>query len=642
MAIDGLDLRERPWQPGLDDSRFSQQPRNPNFTGGPSPQAAAYQRANDLRGMSGTERPWTRADAKTFGTQPAGTASSPAAGGGRAGAAANTLRDGYAYTVGRGKHFGPQQPATFKRKALSLAGGAAAAAGAGYELLDDVVPVITDPNSTKIDVATQTAEGAGRLAAAGAGSAAGAKLGALAGSPLGPVGAFAGGALGGLAGGAAGYFGADGAIRSLRGAAGVTPESPVEQVRARQIAALNAPAGQAQAQAQAQAQPQPQPPTQAQVPQAAPGTMPQATNNVIRNGNSYSGGNIAGDITVDGMPSGYGGSISPQNMAAADALAQRDSLRSVGAAASASQMPMAQSPTVRHSGNDWQARNDLRNLEVSASSITENGGQWDRRGRSKTSAATTAYNAAMARDIALRGSQAAVDVETNRSNNTLRGEMFGAESRADASRYTADQSLRGDIFKAGATDRAARYSAAVDARKSEREQQRYETERRDKSTERLDKVFASYAAGKDGKVDEGRLAGLRNNAQAFIGSAIEAARRRGDTATAQALERQGLTALADDPAMMQRYASSMKADGIARDSWGNTYTGTDNPGGRQIAGVNGGDVVFSDGTTAPRTKIEYLNNGILPHRFADWDPTADRTTEFDSIDPNGYLRKVNP
>lgn len=34
-------------------------------------------------------------------------------------------------------------------------------------------------------------------------------------------------------------------------------------------------------------------------------------------------------------------------------------------------------PVVRHSGNDWQKRNELRNAEVSASSIMNNGGKWD-------------------------------------------------------------------------------------------------------------------------------------------------------------------------------------------------------------------------------------------------------------------------
>lgn len=36
-------------------------------------------------------------------------------------------------------------------------------------------------------------------------------------------------------------------------------------------------------------------------------------------------------------------------------------------------------PVVRHSGNDWQKRNELRNAEVSATSIMNNGGKWDRR-----------------------------------------------------------------------------------------------------------------------------------------------------------------------------------------------------------------------------------------------------------------------
>lgn len=35
-------------------------------------------------------------------------------------------------------------------------------------------------------------------------------------------------------------------------------------------------------------------------------------------------------------------------------------------------------PSVRHSGNSWSAQNALRNAEVSASSITNNGGRWDK------------------------------------------------------------------------------------------------------------------------------------------------------------------------------------------------------------------------------------------------------------------------
>lgn len=36
-------------------------------------------------------------------------------------------------------------------------------------------------------------------------------------------------------------------------------------------------------------------------------------------------------------------------------------------------------PVVRHPGNDWQMRNDLRNADVTSGSIMNNGGKWDRR-----------------------------------------------------------------------------------------------------------------------------------------------------------------------------------------------------------------------------------------------------------------------
>lgn len=48
------------------------------------------------------------------------------------------------------------------------------------------------------------------------------------------------------------------------------------------------------------------------------------TSNVTREGNSYSGSNIVGDITINGQPPRNGGQISDQNMAAADALAARN------------------------------------------------------------------------------------------------------------------------------------------------------------------------------------------------------------------------------------------------------------------------------------------------------------------------------
>lgn len=40
-------------------------------------------------------------------------------------------------------------------------------------------------------------------------------------------------------------------------------------------------------------------------------------------------------------------------------------------------------PSVRHSSNSWSARNALRNAEVSANSITNNGGRWDKTTRAR-------------------------------------------------------------------------------------------------------------------------------------------------------------------------------------------------------------------------------------------------------------------
>ena len=373
-----------------------------------------------------------------------------------------------------------------------------------------------------------------------------------------------------------------------------------------------------------------------------PGTQgPTTTNDVRRNGNEYSGGNIAGDITINGRAPG-GGGISPQNMAAADALAQRDALRSTGAAVAAGAqgggVPMATAPTVLHSGNSWQARNDLRNLGVSASSITNNGGRFDRtRGNNP---AAQAYQAALKQDLAMRSAQPGLDLEMAKSNNSLRSDIFKAQTGADASRYAADQVLRGDMFKALGAERTAARQAQRDAAAAASAERKYTTERRDRGLERLDKVFET-AATRDGKVDAQHLAAMRNGAQAFLGTAVEAARKRGDTTTVQQLESQGLGALAEDPQLMRRYMAALSADRTARGGWmpGENYVGTDNPGGRTVVGVDKGTFVdtvrLSDGTTMNANRLRYRDGGPL----SGLNPWAEPTTEFDSIDPKGYLRR---
>lgn len=176
---------------------------------------------------------------------------------------------------------------------------------------------------------------------------------------------------------------------------------------------------------------------------AAPAAPAGYTSDVTRNGNEYSGTNVRGDISVNGRPPG-GGAVSAQNMAAADALASRS-----GGAADVSGgqggMALPQAPTVRHSGNDWNARNTLRNAEVSASSIT-NTRRWGGKG-AENSPDVQAYTAMLGNDLALQRAEPGMQLETLRSNNSLRGQKL----TADASRYVSDNSLRGTMYSTDAT-----------------------------------------------------------------------------------------------------------------------------------------------------------------------------------------------
>jgi hypothetical protein len=114
-----------------------------------------------------------------------------------------------------------------------------------------------------------------------------------------------------------------------------------------------------------------------------------ARNNITRDGNSYSGpANISGDITINGVPTGSSaasllssmparsGGISAQNMAAADALAQRqesESLARLGLAQPGGAQPgfTGQIGQASGYGNMWSRtpEQQRRDAEVSASSI---------------------------------------------------------------------------------------------------------------------------------------------------------------------------------------------------------------------------------------------------------------------------------
>ena len=82
-------------------------------------------------------------------------------------------------------------------------------------------------------------------------------------------------------------------------------------------------------------------------------------------------------------------------------------------------------PTVLNSSNSWQARNDLRNLEVSAKSITNNGGRLDpTKGRNPAQAA---YLSALQADAAARGAQPGLDAVAMRENAGIQREGMQQE-----------------------------------------------------------------------------------------------------------------------------------------------------------------------------------------------------------------------
>lgn len=79
--------------------------------------------------------------------------------------------------------------------------------------------------------------------------------------------------------------------------------------------------------------------------------------------------------------------------------------------------PGFRTPTIAHSGNDWQSRNDLRNAEVSASSIT-NTRRFGGRG-AENSPDMQRYRAMLGTDAVLRQAQPGLEAETMRQNAGL-------------------------------------------------------------------------------------------------------------------------------------------------------------------------------------------------------------------------------
>ena len=448
---------------------------------------------------------------------------------------------------GYADHFKPEAAAPASKGALR----AAAAANSLGKVLrvaapameaKDVYDVASDPNSTKIDVGTQVAEGSAKLASA----ALGAKGGAVLGAPLGPVGA----AVGGLAGGAAGYFGGEKLIGGLRSLTGSDPRSPDEQISAR-AQTLRAPA----APAQAPAAPAQASTTSAQAP--APAQLGDSRNTdehagtmeVFTKGN----GNIAGWTTVS-------------TPAAKEARALRNQQYEQR------QRQNFEDATTGPLG--WKTREAERQArEDAAKPMYIN--------------ARKAFNEARGQDMNLRGQMA--QIEASRANNaatnaaTLRGQDMGLQERRVASQSAAataqraqendDRKFKMDVARLG-----------IETANKNRDDKRAAESAFDKRIEGL------VGVDKDGKPDAAAAAQVRNAAIAHMDARTAEAREllakdpnnKSAQATLELIDRLGVGALGDEDlheflmgARVNRLAQ--ENDGVWFNPWAGKATNTNVP-----------------------------------------------------------------
>ena len=127
-----------------------------------------------------------------------------------------------------------------------------------------------------------------------------------------------------------------------------------------------------------------------------------------------------------GLPAGFTGKPNAQNMAAAANLATANAAPGVSAAQEGGFGLSA--PTVAHSGNDWAARQNLKNLETSASSIM-NTQRWGGKGAPHNAAVANFVDASRA-DLTAQGKVPDMQLKTNEVNAGLRRTAM-AEAGAD-------------------------------------------------------------------------------------------------------------------------------------------------------------------------------------------------------------------
>lgn len=125
-----------------------------------------------------------------------------------------------------------------------------------------------------------------------------------------------------------------------------------------------------------------------------------------------------------GLPSGFTGRPNAQNDHAAQNLASAQP-GSLAAPADGQTGFGLNAPTVAHSGNDWAARQRLKNLETSASSIT-NTPRWGGKGALASPDVQNFIDASRA-DLAAQGKQVDANLQTMGFNTALARENMGQQ-----------------------------------------------------------------------------------------------------------------------------------------------------------------------------------------------------------------------
>lgn len=255
-----------------------------------------------------------------------------------------------------------------------------------------------------------------------------------------------------LAAGSAGAVGATAAANEMLPASSPVKANPLVSAANAGTAPVNPPAAS-----------QPQQTDAAAVPAQAMASTLQ--NNITKTvdpatgATSYTGDNIAEGFTMNGKAAPYlmgGGQLSPRNMAAADRLAGGNALVQRAGVIEPGGFARVQAPTAEHSGNSWQARENLRRQKMDATSLIH-GSSWAPKGSGL--AAQANYGRALAADQQAQGKQVDANVSAMHANTSLQQEQMrqdganrreGARSLAEMARFDMDHETQGYANRAAA------------------------------------------------------------------------------------------------------------------------------------------------------------------------------------------------